>query len=171
MDEVKAAVHGAGGCFPAHRTRRTRRAAASREFCIWRPMTSLAASSIYPSSGGPPVDVAPSLDTLVLFSSTTTLHRTLPLKRGQRPLVSFWFSSPTPLLADRTAEQTGQAAARRGLRPVLPRRVCGGWRVEHAQGPRQSGALNAAAEAALSDDERATSARGGGGWRRRRDLV
>jgi hypothetical protein len=163
VDEVKAAVHGAGGCFPAHldTTDATGRCVTG---ILYLASDDVAGGElrIYPSSGGPPVDVAPSLDTLVLFSSTTTLHRTLPLKRGLRPLVSFWFSSTKPLLADRTASNKLVKLLHaedyaRSFRDAFT--VDGA--VEDALA--LDAAANIAAEAALTDDERATLE----AWRRR----
>ena len=84
------------------------------------------------------------------------------MKRGQRPLVSFWFSSTKPLLADRTASNklvkllhAGDYA--RSFRDAFA--VDGA--VEDALA--LDAAANAAAEAALTDDERATLE----AWRRR----
>ena len=84
------------------------------------------------------------------------------MKSGQRPLVSFWFSSTKPLLADRTASNklvkllhAGDYA--RSFRDAFA--VDGA--VEDALA--LDAAANAAAEAALTDDERATLE----AWRRR----
>ena len=163
VDEVKAAVHGAGGCFPAHldTTDATGRCVTG---ILYLASEDVAGGElrIYPSSGGTPIDVAPSLDTLVLFSSTTTLHRTLPMKSGLRPLVSFWFSSTKPLLADRTASNKLVKLLHaedyaRSFRDAFA--VDGA--VEDALA--LDAAANAAAEAALTDDERATLE----AWRRR----
>ena len=163
VDEVKAAVHGAGGCFPAHldTTDATGRCVTG---ILYLASDDVAGGElrIYPSSGGPPVDVAPSLDTLVLFSSTTTLHRTLPLRSGQRPLVSFWFSSPTPLLADRMeANKLVKLLHAEDYARSFRDAFAVDGAVEDALA--LDAAANAAAEAALSDDERATL----DAWRRR----
>ena len=96
VDEVKAARHGPGGCFPAHfdTTEATGRVVTG----ILYLSDDLGPEDggelrLYRADGAACVDVPPRRDTLVLFSSRATLHRTLPLRRGSRPLVSFWFSS------------------------------------------------------------------------------
>ena len=63
----------------------------------------------------PLVVTFPPLGTLVLFSSLQTLHRTLPLRAGSRPLVSFWFAAAEPLRlpeASRFAPDVANAISR-----------------------------------------------------------
>ena len=96
VDEVKAARHGPGGCFPAHfdTTEATGRVVTGILYLAdaWGPEDG-GELRLYRAGGADAVDVPPRRDTLVLFSSRATLHRTLPLRRGSRPLVSFWFSA------------------------------------------------------------------------------
>ena len=162
VDEVKAAVHGEGGCFPAHLDTTDATGRCVTAILYLSEGVKGGELRVYPSSGGAPVDVTPALGTLVLFSSTATLHRTLPLRRGQRPLVSFWFASPTPLLADRTATN-------KLVRLLHAGDYTGSFRDAFPRDAARDDALalfagaNAAAEAALNEDERATL----DAWRRR----
>ena len=80
VDEVKAARHEAGGCFPAHfdTTETTGRVITAILYLAerWRSGDG-GELRLYPAGGDAdePVDVAPERDVLVLFSSLATLHR------------------------------------------------------------------------------------------------
>ena len=129
VDEVKAARHGPGGCFPAHfdTTEATGRVVTGILYLAdeWGP-TDGGELRLYRAGGADAVDVPPRRDTLVLFSSRATLHRTLPLRRGSRPLavlgVGIGERSPLPLLLP-LLPAVLFAAAPRELRPRVHRRL------------------------------------------------
>ena len=157
VDEVKAAAHGPGGCFPAHfdTTATTGRVVTAILYLseAWAPGDG-GELRVYPPGGGAPVDVAPRRNALVVFSSTSVLHRTLPLVRGLRTAVSFWFSSTEPIARLETPRRHLVKLAHaddyaQSFRDAFP--------ADDALAKALAGdaAANAAAEAALDDAGRA----------------
>lgn len=104
VDEVKAQYqNGDRSCFPAHFDTTTK--SQRRITCILylnTDWTSEDGGELRFLPLGPPIDIPPLFDRLVIFSSTKCLHRTLPSTRSRR-CVSFWlgandssFSFPSP---------------------------------------------------------------------------
>lgn len=168
VDEVKAARHGPGGCFPAHfdTTEATGRVVTGILYLAddWGPEDG-GELRLYRAGGAGAVDVPPRRDTLVLFSSRATLHRTLPLRRGSRPLASFWFAADgalrLPDAAGRRAPDVEHALVKllhaddyaRSFRDAFPNDGA----VDAALA--LDAAANAAAEARLDDGARRELAR------------
>jgi len=97
VDEVKAQYQdGSRSCFPCHfdTTTASGRVVTAILYLnrAWCPADG-GELRILPA-GARPVDVAPLFNRLVLFSSTATLHRTLPSSAPRR-CVSFWFKATT----------------------------------------------------------------------------
>ncbi|KAG1675869.1 hypothetical protein FOA52_001526 [Chlamydomonas sp. UWO 241] len=131
LDEqaIKLQVNtGAGGCFPMHfdsdETLDGRRVT-----CIFYLNPGWAHGNggelrLYPFPRGPPIDIAPLGNRLVLFASTRMVHRVLPSAAAERACFTIWLSqsrrrprAPTRALSDlaRAADPSDHAGAAAAL--------------------------------------------------------